>query len=69
MRISGGALLIAMAFTVPIVVELRTVLGWFGVHVTILEGLALGLALIVALLAYAFWPESEEGSSGSSSSS
>lgn len=68
MRISGGALLVAIAFTVPIVVELRTVLAWFGVHITVLEGLVLGLALIGALLIYAFWPDADDSTDASSSS-
>ncbi|ARS89342.1 CbaC protein [Natrarchaeobaculum aegyptiacum] len=68
MRISGGALLVAIAFTVPIVVELRTILAWFGVQISVFEGLVLGLALIAALLVYAFWPEADDSPDASSSS-
>ncbi|WP_049928573.1 hypothetical protein [Halopiger goleimassiliensis] len=64
MRLSPAVLLVAIAFIVPVVVELRTVLAWFGVEVTVLESLALGAALSLGLVLYAVWPESEPHGSG-----
>ncbi len=56
MRISKGGLLVIMAFLTPLIVELRTVLSWFGVRLSIVETGALGLALIGAVLIWALWP-------------
>ncbi|WP_090384113.1 CbaC protein [Natronobacterium texcoconense] len=57
MRISKAALLILVAFIVPIVVELRTVLAWFHVELTVLESIVLAVAMIAAVLLWAVWPE------------
>ncbi|RQH01830.1 CbaC protein [Natrarchaeobius oligotrophus] len=59
MRISMGALLVVVAFTVPLFVELRTVLSWVGVELTVLESVALAAVAIAALLVWALWPESD----------
>ncbi|MFP8953751.1 CbaC protein [Natrialbaceae archaeon A-arb3/5] len=58
MRTSPAKLLILLAFILVIVVELRTVLAFFDIEVTVLESLALGVVAIVALLAWAFVPSS-----------
>ncbi|MCU4925751.1 CbaC protein [Halobacteria archaeon AArc-dxtr1] len=60
MRISPAKLLILLAFILVIVVELRTVLAFFGVEVTVLESLVLGVVAILALLAWMFAPSSGE---------
>ncbi|OAQ54084.1 hypothetical protein HTG_00720 [Natrinema mahii] len=60
MRLSKGALLVVVAVLVPIVVELRTALSWFGITVSVLETVAVGLAAVVALLAWAVWPQEDE---------
>ncbi|MEY7850420.1 CbaC protein [Natrarchaeobius sp. A-rgal3] len=65
MRISKAALLVVIAFTVPILVELRTVLAWINVELTVLESVILGVAMILAILAWALWPENgDSGPSG-----
>jgi len=56
MRISKGGLLVIMAFLTPLIVELRTVLSWFGIRLSVVETGVLGLALIVAVLIWAMWP-------------
>jgi len=57
MRISKEALLIVLAFTVPFVVEFRTVLAWFNIELTVFESLLLAAALIVAILVWALSPQ------------
>ncbi|ELY46422.1 hypothetical protein [Natronorubrum tibetense] len=60
MRISKGALLVVLAFTVPLVVELRTVLVWVNIHLTVLESAALGLVIAGLIVVWAFLPERED---------
>ncbi|ADD07296.1 CbaC protein (plasmid) [Natrialba magadii ATCC 43099] len=57
MRISKGALLIVIAFTAPLIVELRTVLAWVNVELTVLESVVLSIGLIVLILVWALWPQ------------
>ncbi|MFP8951381.1 CbaC protein [Natrialbaceae archaeon A-arb3/5] len=57
MRISKGALLIVIAFTVPLLVELRTVLAWVNVELSVLESVGIGIALILAIVLWALWPQ------------
>ena len=57
MRISKAGLLVALAFLAPILVELRTVLAWFDIHLSVLETVVLGGILVVAILVWAFLPE------------
>ena len=56
MRISKGGLLVIMAFLAPLIVELRTVLSWFGLRLSVTETAVLGGALVLAVLAWALWP-------------
>ncbi|ELY91778.1 CbaC protein [Natrialba hulunbeirensis JCM 10989] len=63
MRISKGALLIVIAFIAPLIVELRTVLAWVNVELTLLESAVLGIGLIGVILVWALWPQ--EGTSES----
>lgn len=65
MRISPAALAVLLAFTVPIVVELRTVLAWVGIEVTVVESLLVGAVMVVAVLAWAFWPDHDGSESPS----
>lgn len=60
MRISKGALLVVVAVLVPIVVEFRTARSWFGVELSVLETVAIGLAVVAAVLAWAVWPEGDD---------
>lgn len=59
MRTSPARLLIVLAFVLVIVVELRTVLAFFEVRVTVLESVVIGVVAILAILVWAFWPSSE----------
>ena len=56
MRISKGGLLVIMAFLAPLIVELRTVLSWFGLRLSVTETVVLGGALVIAILVWALWP-------------
>ncbi|NKE37855.1 CbaC protein [Natronococcus sp. JC468] len=56
MRVSKGALLVGIVLLVPFVIELRTVLSWFGVEITVTESILVGLALALAITAWALWP-------------
>ncbi|OLZ40697.1 CbaC protein [Natrinema saccharevitans] len=60
MRLSKGALLVIVAVLVPIVVELRTALSWFGITLSVLETVVVGLAVVAAILAWAVWPQEDE---------
>lgn len=59
MRISKGALLVIVAILVPIIVEFRTALSWFGITLSVFETIVLGLAVVTAILLWAVWPLSE----------
>lgn len=67
MRISKGGLLVVLAFIAPVIVELRTVLAWFGVELSVLESVVLSVVVVVAILIWAFLPddEGENGDDGS----
>ncbi|ELZ00923.1 CbaC protein [Natrialba chahannaoensis JCM 10990] len=65
MRISKGALLVVIAFTAPLIVELRTVLAWVNVELTVLESAVLGIGLIGVLLVWALWPQSQNNATES----
>lgn len=56
LRISGAALLVVAGLLVPLVVEFRTVLAFFGIDVGVLESLALGVVLFAVVLAWAIRP-------------
>ncbi|MFA9415756.1 CbaC protein [Natrinema sp. HArc-T2] len=56
MRISKGGLLVIMAFLTPLIVELRTVLSWFGIKLSVGGTVALSGALVLAVLVWALWP-------------
>ncbi|MDQ2050768.1 CbaC protein [Natronolimnohabitans sp. A-GB9] len=62
MRVSKEALLIILAFIAPIIVELRTVLAWANIELTVLESVVLGLAIVALVLVWAFFPEDESSS-------
>ncbi|MDF9747552.1 CbaC protein [Natrinema salsiterrestre] len=54
-----------MAVLVPIIVELRTALSWFGITLSVFETIVLGLGIVIAVLAWAAWPPSETAEAGS----
>jgi uncharacterized membrane protein len=56
MRISKGALLVTVAILVPVIVEFRTALSWFGITLSVFETIVLGLAVVTAILLWAVWP-------------
>ncbi|WP_049922606.1 hypothetical protein [Halopiger djelfimassiliensis] len=62
MRTSKGTLLVVFALTLPFLVELRTVLAWVNVELTVLESVGIALAILLALLAWAMWPQNGETS-------
>ncbi|WP_226040312.1 CbaC protein [Natrinema sp. DC36] len=68
MRISKGALLVVIAVLVPVIVELRTALSWFGIELSILESLGLGAVLILGLVLWAAWPPNGDAETDPSSS-
>ncbi|PGF15544.1 CbaC protein [Natrinema sp. CBA1119] len=68
MRISKGALLVVIAVLVPVIVELRTALSWFGIELSILESLGLSAVLILGLVLWAVWPPDGDAEADPSSS-
>ncbi len=59
MRLSRGGLLVLVAFTAPLLVELRTVLGFFNIDVGITGIAIFGALLIGAIVFWATLPERE----------
>ncbi|CAI49571.1 CbaC protein [Natronomonas pharaonis DSM 2160] len=57
MRVSRAGLLVAIAFLVPVIVELRTALVWVGIDLTVLQTVLLALFAVAALLAWAVAPD------------
>ncbi|WIV66875.1 CbaC protein [Natrialbaceae archaeon AArc-T1-2] len=58
MRTSRAKLLILIALVIVVVVELRTVLAFFGIRVSYAAIAGLGVAAIVVLLLWALFPTS-----------
>lgn len=65
MRVSKAGLLVTLAFAAPFLVELRTVLSWVGIELSVLESVALGAAVVAAIVVWAFLPEGDEDGGGS----
>ncbi|SIR60773.1 CbaC protein [Natronorubrum thiooxidans] len=63
MRISKAGLLVVLAFLAPVLVELRTVLAWVNIELSVLETAIIGGIIIAVILVWAFLPENgdEEG--------
>lgn len=61
MRISKAGLLVVLALLAPLLVELRTVLSWVNVELTVLETAILGAIVVVSILVWAFLPENGNG--------
>ncbi|QRV16595.1 CbaC protein [Haloterrigena salifodinae] len=61
MRISKAGLLVVAAIIIPIVVEFRTALSWFGIELSVLEGVALAVAIVLAIVVWAVWPSDGNG--------
>lgn len=60
MRTSPARLLILIALVLVVVVELRTVLAFFDVEVTVMETLVIGLLAIGALFVWALRPAADD---------
>lgn len=63
MRLSRTALLLLGAFAVPVIVELRTLLGFFGVEVGLRTVLAVAAVVFGTLAVLALFAD-DEGASG-----
>lgn len=59
MRISRGALLVLIAFSIPVIVEFRTVLGFFGIELSLAGAFLIGAIIIGAITFWATLPEGE----------
>ena len=60
MRISKAGLLVVLALLAPLLVELRTVLSWVNVELSVLETAVVGVVLVAIVLVWAFLPENGE---------
>ncbi|TYL36858.1 CbaC protein [Natronococcus pandeyae] len=60
MRISKAGLLVVLALLAPLLVELRTVLSWINVELSVLETAVVGAVLVAIVLVWAFLPENGE---------
>lgn len=60
MRISKAGLLVVLALLAPLLVELRTVLSWVNVELSVLETAVVGAVLVAIVLVWAFLPENGE---------
>ncbi|MCU4925769.1 CbaC protein [Halobacteria archaeon AArc-dxtr1] len=65
MRISKGALLVALALSTPFIVELRVVFGWFGIEISAIQMVAIGALVFAVILVWAFLPGNGNGNGGS----
>ncbi len=57
MRISRGALLVVLAFSIPILIELRTVLGFFNIELSLTATMLIGAAVLGLIVFWATFPE------------
>lgn len=62
MRISPAGLLVVLAFVVPLLVQLRTVLGFFGIYVSVLQAVLIGVVVVAGIVLWAVFPEGKSGS-------
>ena len=58
MRISPAGLLVVLALAVPVVVQLRTVLAFVGIHITAVQTVVIGVLVLAAIVLWAVFPES-----------
>lgn len=56
MRLSRAGLLIAIAISIPVIIELRTVAAFFGIEISVWATIAIGAAVIGALIAWSSFP-------------
>ena len=59
MRVHPALLLVLLALTIPLVVELRTMAVWVGVELSLAQTAAVGALLIGALLVWALFPTAD----------
>lgn len=57
MRTSRAGLLVALAVLVPILVELRTVLAYFDVNLSLTGTAGVGAAVVLVVCCWAYSPE------------
>ncbi|MCU4752444.1 CbaC protein [Halobacteria archaeon AArc-curdl1] len=57
MRISRGALLVLLAFSIPILVELRTVLSFFNIELSLTATMLIGAVVLGLIVFWATFPE------------
>lgn len=60
MRTSPAHILLVIAFCLVIVVELRTVLAFFDLELSVVGAAVLALVVIVAVLVWAVYPPGED---------
>lgn len=58
MRVHPALLLVLIALTIPLVVEFRTIAVWLGVELTVGQTVGIGVLIVVALLAWAVFSDS-----------
>ncbi|WP_290819294.1 hypothetical protein [Halovivax sp.] len=59
MRVHPALLLVLLALTIPLVVELRTMAVWVGIELSIAQTAAVGAVLIGALVVWALFPAAD----------
>ena len=64
MRISKEMLAVLLAFSVPVIVQFRTVTGFLGFEASVAETILFGIVLVSLILAWACWPEGDEPPEG-----
>ena len=57
MRVHPALVLVLIAMTVPLVVELRTVAVWVGVELSLGQTALIGVFAVVAILVWALFPD------------
>lgn len=56
-RISNAGLLIAIAFLIPVIIELRTLLAFFGINLSVAETIIIGAIVITAVVLWRNYPQ------------
>lgn len=57
MRLSPTELLIVLVFIVPVVVQLRTVLGFFDIYVSPFQAIGVGVMIVAVIVLWAVFPD------------
>jgi hypothetical protein len=64
-RISKTGLLILSGFSIPILVELRTLLSFVNIEISAEAAMAIGAIYLAVLILYGTFPEADESNTGS----